>query len=465
MRGMKGALLALVCIASATFGGELRAESIQDYAFGETLDAPGHSPWYRLALPEAVYRQATSGDLRDVRVFDRQGESVPFSLELRKVTPPVNAPVALRIFPMDISPVPGAVMDDVWTGRLLLQSKNGVEIRLEGEMVDGLGSSYLLALPESLAEMTDIRQLQFTWEKPQSSWQGRVSIWAINNPERSQTWYSLKEDVPLMDLRSGDDRLKIDRIQLNATLSRDGTRYLLLNVKGKAPRLTGVSAVPGEEEARVAPVSITPDARRVSDKEAIWSWARPQPLTALQIALAEEGTLPVIVAWRPDADAAWQTLTRTLIYQLNGQASGTIAMSGQRVQAIRMVPISARLPAVLPKVLGLRDGYQLIFNAQGKGPYILAWGNGAARPASLPLDELIPESLRQSHDIEALPEAAPVAPVTLGGEARLGATSEEAQRSRWQTLLVWAILITGVLALAGMAWRLWREAKSGASSH
>ncbi|SPW23178.1 Uncharacterised protein [Cronobacter sakazakii] len=50
----------------------------------------GQSPWYRLPLPEAVYSQSAWPDLRDVRVFNAQGASLPFALDT--TTPPAPAP-------------------------------------------------------------------------------------------------------------------------------------------------------------------------------------------------------------------------------------------------------------------------------------------------------------------------------------------------------------------------------------
>ena len=56
-----------------------------------------------------------------------------------------------------------------------------------------------------------------------------------------------------------------------------------------------------------------------------------------------------------------------------------------------------------------------------------------------------------------LPQADIVDDVALGGEARLTATSAGEQESRMNALLVWSVLIVGVILLALMAWRIWRE--------
>lgn len=68
---------------------------------------------------------------------------------------------------------------------------------------------------------------------------------------------------------------------------------------------------------------------------------------------------------------------------------------------------------------------------------MLAWGNRAAEKADVELDMLIPASLRKTQDVNDLPWAMTQQRVTLGGEARLTATSAAEQQSRWKTLLVW----------------------------
>ena len=127
------------------------------------------------------------------------------------------------------------------------------------------------------------------------------------------------------------------------------------------------------------------------------------------------------------------------------------------MQAVKITTLNARLPEYLPSVTGHRDRYDLVFNAQGKAPYVLAWGNRAAKPASVEPDMLIPADLRKTYDMANLPQADIQDNVALGGEGRLTATSAAERESRMNTLLVWGVLIAGVILLAGMAWRIWRE--------
>lgn len=90
---------------------------------------------------------------------------------------------------------------------------------------------------------------------------------------------------------------------------------------------------------------------------------------------------------------------------------------------------------------------------------MLAWGNKAAENVALSLNQLIPESLPASKNIETLPWAQPLETVKLGGDARLQAVSAGEQQKLWVALAVWAVLIVGVGALLMVAWRIWREAR------
>lgn len=268
-----------------------------------------------------------------------------------------------------------------------------------------------------------------------------------------------------MDLTRDSDRLKMDTISADLTLSADGNRYLLLilDAQSKAPALNSVTALAERREPESTRIELDAQADRVSDEEAVWRWARPQPLTSLRISLAGEGVLPVELAWRSGENEPWQPLTKTVLYQLDGKRSDDIPLSGQPVEAVRMKTINARLSASLPAISGARDKYQLVFNTQGKGPYMLAWGNRAAQKADVALDMLIPPSLRKTQSVNDLPLAVAQEDVMLGGEARLTATSAAEQQSSWKTLLVWGALIFGVVVLALMAWRIWREVKKSGS--
>lgn len=449
---------ALLGLAGPALSNEAPAESPQDYAWGLTLETPEPSQWYRVILPLTVYEQSISPDLHDVRVFNQMGDAVPFSLVTPARRKAAVEPMPLRLFPLNSSPVAASRRADNDSGEIRLRSRSGVEIVLEGEKARAKGQHYLVTLPENTADAISVSQLQFTWDTPKTPWQTKATVYASRDLKR---WYPLREEMPLMDVASGSDRLKLDRIDVDITLSSDSTRYLLvvLDEPNMALTLKGVSAVRRAAQPETAQTGLEGQGKRVSATEAQWQWARPQPLTSLSIVLEEDGVLPVEIAWRSEQKGEWRPLKKEVLYHLDGKSSEAIALSGALVEGIKITTLSARMPEPLPRVVGNRDSYELVFNAQGKAPWLLAWGNGAAEAASITPDMLIPQALRKTHDVANLPEAYVRDAVKLGGEARLTATSAGERESMTKTLMVWGVLIAGVLLLAVMAFRIWREVK------
>lgn len=458
MKGFKRLFFGvLLSVAGAAFGGKGVQDGPQDYATGVVLDTPGTSQWYRVSLPQRVYQGTAWSDLRDVRIFNAQGERVPFALLAQDAQRETPETITLPFFPLDMSPLPLQKEEQRGVDALTLRSKTGVEVHIKSREIRMGGKSYLVTLPENSPEPLRLSRLHLNWGTPAESWQGRVSVYASHD---LREWQSVEESVPLMDLISNNDRLKIDSINTSLTLSKAGDRYLLVifDSQGRDRELSGIKATvksikPGPER-----ILIEPRVSKVSGDIAMWHWDPPQPLNTLRVALDDEGVLPVALAWRSGEKEPWQPLTKTVLYRVEGKQSEDIPLSGQQVEGVKLTTIDAHLPKKLPALSGERDSYQLVFNRQGGGPFMLAWGNGAAQRADTGLDMLIPASLIQ-RGVGSLPRAEIRQDVILGGEARLRATSVVGQQSRWETGLIWGVLIAGVGVLLAMTWRIWQEVK------
>lgn len=453
MKRIKAMVCSLLLAGSSS---AFAAESPRDYATGMTLETSSSSPWYRVALPREVYQHSAWPDLRDVRVFNQQGERVPFTLMTKPTPPAVADSVALRLFPLAASPI--ATTEASAPQTIRLKAANGVEINLEGDEAKSVGQSYLLTLPDSREASLRLTQLQLDWAASNASWQGKASVYASRDLSH---WQRIQENAPLMDLSRDGERLKMNTVAAELTLSPKGRRYLLLVLDPQTPmpELTGVRAVAQPQEPLTERIQLPAAVAKATSTEAIWQWDQPQPLSTLSITLMEEGVLPVEIAWRSDAKSEWRPLAKSVLFNVNDQTQAAFPLSANVVEAIRITTVDAHLPETLPGVTGAREAKVLIFNAQGKGPYMLAWGNKAAENVALSLNQLIPESLPASKNIETLPWAQPLETVKLGGDARLQAVSAGEQQKLWVALAVWAVLIVGVGALLMVAWRIWREAR------
>ncbi|RPH28465.1 DUF3999 domain-containing protein [Buttiauxella warmboldiae] len=457
-RAMLGVLFG---VALPVLAEQESAETPQDYAYGSELRLAEASPWYRVDLPLNAYQQSAWPDLRDLRVFNRQGAAVPFSLTAQTSATVAAEPVPMRVFRLDSSTdVPANQQKGEGQESVLLRSRNGVEIRLAGEQVKNIGQSFLLTLTENQRQPLSVSQLQLIWDKPAENWQGKASLYFSSD---LREWRPLSDGVPLMDISSGSDRLALDRLDVNLTLTPGEPRYLLLvfDAQPHPVQLTGVNALREHESQTQESIHLSATGYKISPTEAVWYWSSPQPLASLAITLEEDGVLPVEIAWRGAENDEWHPFARQVVYQLKDKSSRPISMPSQPVQAVKVTTLNAQLPASLPDISGIRESQTLIFNAQGRAPFTLAWGNKAAKNAALEIGMLIPQELRKERGLETFPWAQTQKQIALGGKARLHAHSLAERKSQLQTLLIWGVLILGVALLLWLALKLWREVQSG----
>lgn len=117
-----------------------------------------------------------------------------------------------------------------------------------------------------------------------------------------------------------------------------------------------------------------------------------------------------------------------------------------------------------PNRLVLRLGgtpTSMVFVAGGKPPYSLAFGRAGASAAHVALPQVAPGfSTRELAVIEAAKPGSLIQQQSSGGiEDKVAGSDAVATRRGW----LWALLVGGVLALATMAWQLFRQLESGDS--
>ena len=71
---------AFTLVALLASAGALAGEQPQDFAYGVAVQIDSREALYELDIPACVYRGVMRRDLGDVRVFNAQGELVPFAI-------------------------------------------------------------------------------------------------------------------------------------------------------------------------------------------------------------------------------------------------------------------------------------------------------------------------------------------------------------------------------------------------
>jgi hypothetical protein len=165
---------------------------------------------------------------------------------------------------------------------------------------------------------------------------------------------------------------------------------------------------------------------------------------------------------RQQATDAWVLIARTVVYRLNAagveQISDPLLVNGRLVKSIRLRPLGTSWGSGMPILEVERDPLSLVVNARGGGPFLLAWGSRAAADTAVPFAQLVP-NLTSDRLFEIPPGQERGDYRVLGGDDKRTEMSPAERAGRWQTTLVWLVLIGGAGALALLAFRLWREAR------
>jgi hypothetical protein len=231
--------------------------------------------------------------------------------------------------------------------------------------------------------------------------------------------------------------------------------------QGRAPKLTGVEGETTSSAERAPGVVL----QMVSGRDSnglTYTLPTSQPIARVRITPRTENTvLPLVVEGREQDAQPWQFLAHAMVFRLNSSAgeqhSDPVAIGGRALKAIRLRRIEAAIRDSSLSVEIEREPVVLVVNARGAGPFLLAWGSRAAEDTSLPFRTLVPTVKEENAFV--IEEGRVRERRTLGGDSRLTALAPAERAARWQTMLVWGLLVAGAGALGLLAFRVWRESR------
>lgn len=447
------ALTLAACSAAA-----VAAERPDDFAYAMSIAVDGQDALYQVELPAALYRGVTRADLRDVRVFNGQGEIVPHALRPRAAGTAARAAAAeLPFFPLhgegkrEIERVDVRV--EKRTDGTIVNIKSGdaavpVERPLRGYLLD------------ASQVKQPLRALRFEWKNPADGFAGKVRIDASDDLSR---WNLLARDASLVSLEFGGHRLEQKRVEFRA----EQRKYLRVSWPSgqKAIELTSVHAetVPGAVEPQRVWLAIAAPVAGKKPGEYEYDLGGHFLFDRLRIELPQLNTLAQVQILARDQPAdEWRVAQHTLVYRLRREGSEVtspevaVAARGERYWLLRIDQRGGGIGSGAP---ALHIGWvpqHLVFAARGEGPFQLAYGNHSAPAAAYPIATLIP-----GHNTEQelrVKSAALGEQVTLAGAKRL---REPIDYRKW---VLWTSLILGVAVLGWMAYRLSRQMSRGEST-
>jgi hypothetical protein len=418
--------------------------SPHDFAFGLPVITTQEAAAYRFSLPLTVYQDSVREDLGDIRLFNAGGVAVPFSLLRPAVQAPIHKPaIALPVFPLHEGS--RVVIDGIHV--TIDSPRSAINLQTQnGSSGDLLANQYIL---DGRALDSAVRALRMSWPDAASDYSGRVSVEVSDD---LGSWRTIVAAAPLANLHANGQMLIENRIALAPTAAK----YWRIKWLGAPPafEITAVVAEPAESLA--APVRATLDVGGTPDpvnaNDYLFDLGAHAPVSRVNVLLPEVNTtVGVELSSRRMAKDPWRVVAHAGFYRLKTADAEQqnepleVRVDDDRYWRARITDGAG--PPRAPLHLHVEwVPNEVTFLAQGQGPFLLAFGNATA--------------IRAEADLSQIPATLQIAPAAVGSRQVLGGSTRLAGNPTafpWMRAVLWGVLLSAVVLLAWMAYRLANE--------
>jgi hypothetical protein len=437
-----------VALGLSVVSGSALAETADvpgDFAYGIPLSTPQAATAYRVAIPSDVYAKSTHEDLRDVRVFNAAGEVVPYEIQQTPLSAaPVAAGPSLPLFALRADSRPS--LDGV---RVTIQS-SGTAVNLQAGAAPAqrsIISSYLL----------DARQidqpfyaLQLQWPPDAADFTGAMRV---EGSDDLRSWHTAVGDAPVVNLHGSGTQLEQQRIVLDGSKA---SFWRLTWIGRVAPfEVTSVTAQMNLDGRAPQTLTLTAPGSVVTANplEYTFDLGARLPVTKIDLVLPQINSVAKVqLLSRKLPSDPWRPIGSGEFFRIHAGAAERhnapleTGRDYDRFWLARFDRAPGTAAWITPRLQVTWDAQDIVFLAHGTGPYQLAYGSGVAKAASSPLAALLGAA--------EVAQAAAGAAVTLGGADLL---LPPPHTVRWKITLLWTVLGIGMLLLAFMAYRIFRE--------
>ncbi|WBS04526.1 DUF3999 family protein [Pseudoduganella sp. SL102] len=444
------------------------ADTPAHYAYQQQLTVSGREAVVQYRLPRGVYLHALSAELHDLRVFDADGTRLPFALRAPAGAAQASRQgVAVRIFPVFAQPDQHGIDAGVEIRRAGDGTVISVEARTVGTQATAPALSALVLDMGAESGGGAFDALQFTLPAGTGRYEARLGI---ETSDDLQQWHGIA-DSSVSWMVSGDGQaLASDRIAFEPRQFRYARIHWLA---GKPLQFAGIRAEAVRYKEIPAPLDtlLVQPVPGKAGTDLMYPSAIAIPVQRVGLQFSERNvSLPAELGRYRELPSLREA--RRTTWQFEPLVSATFYRFGQggRERLSGDVPITPlhsdhwvlRPLATSGSQPALRLGWSpatLVFLANGRAPYTLAYGRRDAKPAAWAIGQVAPGlSETELGNLERATAAAerfmarPAAPAPgVAAQASASAASRKG--------ILWGTLALGLCVLAAMAWQLVRQMK------
>lgn len=430
-----------------------------EFAWRATLTLPAGAGVGRVALPPEAMLHMQSSDARDMRVFNAQGDAVPFAVSAPALT--TAAPAQTRAYaahPMFVAgqgkrPVKGWV-------RVRVGQNNGsdsVWVDFANKDRDPALIPMQSALFDTRAEKQTIDALDLQGVLPANT----LVHFTVESSADLARWEPVEVRGPVFRFE-GADAPSSHTLELAQSV-RLTQRYLRLSWEGQAGvQVNGLKGNVAQAWARLPHLrAALPPGAADGNTAMQWTLNFATPMAALHLGTTRDNTLvPVRVLGRNDTAQPWRVLARSVMYRMAnaGQnlVNAPVNLGGASVRFLRVESANGLpLPVSELQATVEFEPMQMAFLGSGAGPF--EWAVGRARTNAAAVEASLLTSIINGK-LDDLPRAQ-ISNVRVSADAGSGAPllGLLPAGTEPRNALLWLVLVGGVLLLAGAAYALLRQ--------
>ena len=447
-----------------------RPVSLKDFSHTYQLKTELEGALYKVLLPEFVYSGLVHSQNRDLAVFNSNGELVPFVVF--PASPVYDNSSVSRVetsIPFFELPVEEDVREDVGPVDIYVRtSKEGQVVEVKGGSTSGA-----LSASRNRRYFLDFTSLDTSIPSGNSAFH-RLELSVPDESELNVTvdvfqsenlrdWSPILQGAPLIQLQNRNSRFANNSFDL----PRAPRRYLLLRINNvDAPFvLRGVNYSSSVTESRLIEKNefTTFAGTAAQDRLSVeYDTKGAFPVSKVNFVLQEPGFYKVHYSARSDKKGNWRQLGSMELSLIRESASSLRSNSSENVdlRENRYWRIEFEQPfsgPLLPEMKINWHASEVYFLAQGKPPYILAFGSSREdlrlQNTSFAQDQALRTGATETEIGEPLNNE-----ITVVSTKEIEREEISSDRE-WERYVVWVVLVLGALLLAGIALKL---LKSGA---
>lgn len=446
-----------------------------DFAKGYQLEITKKGTLYTFLLPKDVYQTVRSPSFTDLAIFNSAGEPVAYDLNSTKT----DSEAKMVVKDIPLFPVFSEGSNNSDLSMRVERNPNGAivtvvstnSIKGDNGNIDSSPSTSISSYLLDLNDMEEsISQLDFFWDV---TGEEKSELYRIDILESKdlQNWALLHSNLVLADIAYKGNRIE----KRSVILKRRSANYLkIVPVGAEESRgpllLTRVAGTIRTASPQMSRHWLKLEESEAEDlvvnKNKIFLSTSAAPVDSAQLTLIGENRFASLQLWsRADNDERWKLRCEQSFYRLQFEKtilrndvctfsptsdshwrissqegiSGPLLKKGQIKLEVSWPPI------------------EVSFLAQGRGPYILAYGSAKIAENGIAVQrERIKDSLPKQSISQMAGTALVGNSITLGGVQMLEPISNS---EAWRKWLLWAVLLVGVGVLALMFRKLLREMK------